>query len=182
MTDKQNRESQYSKDNELLFLSSTTIVTKATRNSDNKQVLIKKPASAFPTVRLIEGFKKDFYTTKTLHEKFPKHFINMLEMVEQENGSVLLVEEQEGDSLPEFLKKKKSLTLLEFLEIAKSMAKALEETHSLQILHRDIKLGNFILGAEKEVKLIDFGLSVIVSNKAPSVPCTNPTGTYAYMR
>eukprot|EP01080_Neovahlkampfia_damariscottae_P004961 gene4961-8555_t len=140
---------------EVLFSSSNTVITKATRNSDNKALLIKKPANAFPSLRVVESFKKDFHTTQTLHQKFPKHFINMIEMVEQENGSVFLVEEQDGDSLSNYLKNN-TLGTEEFLKLAISMTKALNECHSSQILHRDIKLANFILGREEEVKLIDF--------------------------
>eukprot|EP01080_Neovahlkampfia_damariscottae_P009924 gene9924-2245_t len=174
-------EVDYCSSNEILFSSSNTVVSKATRKKDGKEVLIKKPANPFPSVRLVESFKKDFHTTQSLHEKCPRHFINMIEMLEQENGSVFLVEEQEGDSLSNFLKCKKSLGVKKFLKLSISMSKALSECHSLQICHRDIKLANFILGCEDEVKLIDFGLSVIFSNKAPSIACSSPTGTYSYM-
>jgi histidine kinase len=172
----------YTYNNELLFVSSNTVVSKGKRNSDGLSILIKKPANSFPSNRLIESFKKDFHTTQMLYKQFPEHFVNMIEMLEQENGSVVLIEQQDGDSMTDFLKKKGNLNMKEFLKYAISMAKALGETHSLQILHRDIKLGNFILGAnEEEVKLIDFGLSVIISTKSPSIPCNSPTGTYAYM-
>eukprot|EP01080_Neovahlkampfia_damariscottae_P013082 gene13082-8442_t len=56
------------------------------------------------------------------------------------------------------------------------MSKCLYYSHKTQIFHRDIKLGNFITSGEK-VKLIDFGISVTVTRKSPSVSCTAPTGT-----
>jgi len=39
------------------------------------------------------------------------------------------------------------------------MTKGLSYIHSKRIIHRDIKLHNFLLDEKKHVKLIDFGLA-----------------------
>ena len=163
----------------VVFSSSNTIVQKATKN-DGTTVVIKKPAQNFPDALLIESFRKDFQFTKMLHNSYPKYFIDMIELIEQKNGSVFLVEE-EGTELKSFVAEKKKIELEEFLKVAIDMAKAVSCSHEKHVLHRDIKLRNFLVGNDKIVKLIDFGLAVVVSRKSPSVVCNSPIGTYGYM-
>jgi histidine kinase len=168
-------ETTYSVENsEPLFSSSNTVILRAKRISDGLSVVIKKPAKNFSETFLTESFKKDYQFTKMLHKAYPDYFINMVEMLEQKNGSVHLVEE-EGKEL-----KHEKFSTEEFLKVAKDMAIAVSCAHSLQIIHRDIKVRNFVVSSGK-TKLIDFGLAVVVSRKAPSVPCNTPIGTYGYM-
>lgn len=41
------------------------------------------------------------------------------------------------------------------------VAKALEHCHAIDLIHRDIKPDNMMFGSDGEVKLIDFGLSLV---------------------
>eukprot|EP01080_Neovahlkampfia_damariscottae_P004950 gene4950-8546_t len=83
-----------------------------------------------------------------LQISYPKHFVNMIEMVEQKNGAILLVEKEDGQGLQMYLSKKQ----------------------------KDVKLANFVVSSDEEtVKLIDFGISVMVSRKSPSISCNAPT-------
>jgi serine/threonine protein kinase len=167
---------------DIIFTSLKTIIQRGKRISDGLAVIFKKPAERFPSVSVLESFKKDFQFASMLHKSCPESFINMIETVEEKNGSMYLVEEYEGEGLHQHLEEKKSLSLEEFLVIAQGMLKALHHAHSKQVLHRDIKVANFTFNEKtKNVKLIDFGLSVMVSRKSPSVSCFNPTGTFGYM-
>ena len=168
----------------VLYTSSSSIVQKAVDNETKEEVLLKKPSVEFPSFTTTEAFKKDFQYTKLLHESHPDNFINMIDMVEQKNGSVFLVEEASFTGLQFYLQQKVKLDIQEFIKIALGMTKSLHFAHSKQIIHRDIKLANFVLSTTEndlKVKLIDFGLSIMVSRKSPSISCTTPTGTFSYM-
>eukprot|EP01080_Neovahlkampfia_damariscottae_P013081 gene13081-8357_t len=161
---------------DILFSSSKTLIEKALNKSNNEEVLIKKSVEDFPSFSLIESFKKDYQFTKMLHQYHPEHFVDMFEMFEQKNGGVALVEESDGEGLQFYLHQKKKLDQKEFLKIAIEMTKSLHYAHTKHILHRDVKLANFIVSNKSErVKLIDFGLSLMVSRKSPSVTCHIPT-------
>ena len=166
---------------EVIFTSSNTIIERATRN-DGVDVIIKKPHHTFPSQALVESYKKDFSFTKSFHDTNPEYFINMLDIIEQKNGSVVLIQEDVGSGLETLLQKKKLFTTKEFLILARDMTKSLDLVHSKQVIHRDIKVSNFVFDEKNQKpKLIDFGLAVYVSRKSPSISCSKPIGTFHYM-
>lgn len=57
------------------------------------------------------------------------------------------------------------------------MATAVQHLHSLNVLHRDIKPENILLGDDGEVKLADFGWSVVCSKGRRNTIC----GTLDYL-
>jgi eukaryotic-like serine/threonine-protein kinase len=67
----------------------------------------------------------------------------------------------------------------EAVAIAAQVAHALHAAHSRQIVHRDVKPGNIILGTDGTVKLLDFGLAK-PRDAAMARPGPTP-GTIAYM-
>jgi serine/threonine protein kinase len=166
---------------ELVFSNSNTLIQKGKRKTDNFNVIIKRPAEKYPSSSMIESYRKDFLFTKLLCEKYPENFIQVMELIEEKNGTLVLIEEDEGISLSEFLSNKVT-SIEDFLSIAFDMTSCLVFTHSKQIIHRDVKLGNFIYSFKhKKTKIIDFGASVLVSRKSPSVVCNNSIGTISYM-
>ena len=100
---------------EVIFTSSNTIIQRGTRN-DGKKVIIKKPQHTFPSHGLVESYKKDFSFTKLFYEGNHDYFLNMLEMIEEKNGSVILIQEDVGSGLETLLQKKKKFETKEFLK------------------------------------------------------------------
>lgn len=80
------------------------------------------------------------------------------EMRESENGSVYIaLEYVEGGTLGTLLTET-TLGTSQLFKISTGLARALQRTHELGFLHRDLCTGNVLLTREFEPKLADFGL------------------------
>lgn len=55
----------------------------------------------------------------------------------------------------------KQMTEFEAAEVMADLLKALNHCHSQCIIHRDIKPENIMFGADKKVKLVDFGFATV---------------------
>lgn len=63
------------------------------------------------------------------------------------------------DSQESFLKNDKGYTEADAAKILSKCLEALQHCHSMGITHRDIKPENIMYGKDKEIRLVDFGLS-----------------------
>ena len=94
---------------------------------------------------------------------------------EQDNTMFIAMEYVEGELLSDKLVRG-PLSISQAADIAIQVAEALEEAHSLSIVHRDIKSANIIIAARGMVKVLDFGLAKIVSNAKQATNQTVPLG------
>lgn len=92
---------------------------------------------------------------------------------EQDNTMFIAMEYVEGELLSDKLVRG-PMSVPQAADIAIQVAEALEEAHSLSIVHRDIKSANIIIAGRGMVKVLDFGLAKVVSNPNQS---TNQTVT-----
>jgi serine/threonine protein kinase/tetratricopeptide (TPR) repeat protein len=82
-------------------------------------------------------------------------------------GSVLFMASEyvEGQTLRQVIRNG-SLSLKEFLDVAIQGAQGLSAAHEAGIIHRDLKLENFILRQDGYLKVLDFGLAKTADNQA----------------
>jgi serine/threonine-protein kinase len=84
----------------------------------------------------------------------------------------------EGETLKDRLQRG-PLSLDEAVATGVQIARGLGAAHARGILHRDVKPGNVMLGADGTVRLLDFGLATVTD--ASRAPSSGTAGTVAYM-
>ncbi len=122
-------------------------------------------------------FLNEQYFLNTMHSK---HIVKLLDVVITPFEHIHIFEDIDAYSLDYFIKNN-SLTLVEQLEIAVKVAKALEYVHKHNILHLDINPKNIIYNQEsKHLQIIDFG-SAIKMNYRNILEQVYSSGSLLYM-
>jgi polo-like kinase 1 len=78
-------------------------------------------------------------------------------------------------TLNELLKRRKVLSEVEVRYYLQQLLLALSYLHNNQVIHRDLKLDNFFLGENLEVKVGDFGLAAKRNHKLRKTICGTPS-------
>src|SRR6185369_10458453 len=82
---------------------------------------------------------------------------------EFEGSSFIVMELVEGEMLSKAVERG-PVPILDAINIAMQVADALDEAHSVGIVHRDIKSSNLIITDRGLVKVLDFGLAKVTGN------------------
>ena len=89
--------------------------------------------------------------------------IKLYDVIEDKKSIMLAMEYIPGGSLKDYLKRKsnKKISEVEARKYFGQIIDALRYLHWKQIYHRDLKLENILLDYKKDIKIIDFGYSII---------------------
>lgn len=85
-----------------------------------------------------------------------------------------------GGSLERVIEQRGRLPWEQVVEYGLQMCAALECSHKHGIIHRDVKPGNFLIGANGQLKLSDFGLASVAAQRKITQP-GKTAGTFLYM-
>jgi serine/threonine protein phosphatase PrpC len=85
----------------------------------------------------------------------------------------------DGRSLEEWLASGRSFSVLETIEAAAQVARALGRMHRAGVVHRDIKPANLHLGEDRQWRIMDLG--VALSGREPKAQRTLRAGTPSFM-
>jgi serine/threonine protein kinase len=84
-----------------------------------------------------------------------------------------VMEYLEGETLHALLDRRLRLDVTVTIRIARQIASALVQAHDANIIHRDIKPANvFLVGDDRSVKILDFGIAKLGGPQAASSPKT----------
>ncbi|XP_063404988.1 hormonally up-regulated neu tumor-associated kinase-like [Mytilus trossulus] len=110
--------------------------------------------------------KEDSYVRKNLRREgkilqMVRHpnVVQLLEIMETENSYYLVMEYCKGGDLMDYICQRKKLEEREAKRFIRQVISALDYLHRMGILHRDLKVENLLLDENRDIKIIDFGLS-----------------------
>lgn len=111
---------------------------------------------------------------------------NVVRILDQgQSGPVyyIVMEFVPGETVRALLERDGPLPLRQSLEIARAVAAALEAARRADLVHRDVKPENFLIGTNGSIKLADFGMakSVLTAGRSGLTRAGDIVGTLAYM-
>lgn len=101
-------------------------------------------------------FRREAQTTARLSHQ---NIVSVYDIGNIDSHPFLVIEYVDGKSLDDVIKDGPPLSPFDIVRISKSIAEALEYSHSQGILHRDIKPENIMITRDGIPKLMDFGLA-----------------------
>ncbi|XP_013403241.1 hormonally up-regulated neu tumor-associated kinase [Lingula anatina] len=114
------------------------------------------------------------------------HIVQLYEVMETPNTYYLVTELCQGGDLMDHIVSRGRLSEKEVRLHMRHVVSALDHMHKAGVIHRDLKIENFLLDEKKEIKIIDFGLSNCFlnsgchDNRAMAAMCSTQCGSPAY--
>ena len=103
-----------------------------------------------------ELVRKEISILKLVKHKF---IVQLYEILQTAQHIFIIMEYCEGKEIMDYILTKNRLSELESLKYFQQLINCLFYLHSQNIAHRDVKIDNMLLDKNKDLKLIDFGLS-----------------------
>ncbi|KAI1904618.1 hypothetical protein AGOR_G00007550 [Albula goreensis] len=103
-----------------------------------------------------EKIDREIELHRVLHHK---HIVHFFHHFEDKDNIYILLEYCRRRSLAHILKARKVLTEPEVRYYLRQIVSGIKHLHEQEILHRDLKLGNFFINDSMELKVGDFGLA-----------------------
>src|SRR5260370_26009565 len=108
---------------------------------------------------ILDRFKQELVLS---HQVTHKNVIRIYDMGDADGMKFITMEFVEGDDLRTQTHEKKKFSPQEAVEITQQICRALEATHSVEVIHRDLKPQNIMRDKSGRILLMDFGLARMV--------------------
>lgn len=165
---------------ETIYESATTLVHRASRESQQASVLIKILKAEYPTLEQLTRLRHEY---KILHSLEIEGIAKPLALETYKNGLALILSDLGGETLHKLISLQKGIELSKFLPVAIQLASILSALHQNNIIHKDIKPHNILINDEiYQVILSDCSISSYQARESQTVKNPNLIeGTLAYM-
>ncbi len=112
--------------------------------------------------RNLERFFSEARSTASLTQA---NIVTVYDVGQIKDDYFISMEFIEGENFMNLIRRKKSFSPSQIVFIAIKLFKALDYSHRKGIIHRDIKPHNIMITKQKEIKIMDFGLAVILGDQ-----------------
>ncbi len=157
----------------------SSLVYRGQKDGDEKTIIIKVLKVKSPTPSEIARFKHEYDIIKNIDFH---GVVKNYDFLEYEEGFALVLEDFNGISLTEAIKKE-PFNIESFLKTGIKLSEALGALHKQNIIHKDIKPQNIVINQKSgQVKITDFGIAAVLTHENDEI--FNPeviAGTLAYM-
>ncbi len=100
------------------------------------------------------------------------NIVHVYDYGEDPSGPYIVMELIDGEDLASILRRSGALPPRQVARIGAGVARALAAAHARGLVHRDIKPGNVLIGADGAVKVADFGIARAVAEAQVTLPGT----------
>lgn len=104
----------------------------------------------------IRRFRREAQSAASLSHP---NVVSMYDVGQEGDNHFIVMEYVEGMTLNDLIREKAPLQVEDALHIATQICDALEHAHHNQIIHRDIKPHNILIGKNGRIKVTDFGIA-----------------------
>ena len=162
-----------------VYESANSLVYRAILKRDELPIILKILKEDYPTPSELTRYRQEYEITSSLNIA---GVIKAYDLQRYQNTLTMFLEDFGGDSLAVLLNNQ-TFSLSELLSIAVQIADTLVSIHAANIIHKDINPSNIVYNpTTRQVKLIDFGISTILTRENPTLKGPNLLeGTLAYM-
>lgn len=123
----------------------------------NRNVAIKVLRQQFVNdEEFIRRFRREAQSAASLSHS---NIVSVYDVGQEDEIHYIVMEYIEGQNLNEIIKERAPLQIEEAVRVASQIADALDHAHHNQIIHRDIKPHNILIGRNGRVKVTDFGIA-----------------------
>lgn len=138
------------------------LVYKARDNLLNRNVAVKVLRQQFMHDEdFIRRFRREAQAAASLSHP---NIVSIYDVGQDEDTHYIVMEFVDGANLNEIIRERAPLQTEEAVKIAAQICDALDHAHLNQIIHRDIKPHNILIGNNGRVKVTDFGIARAVTS------------------
>ena len=116
--------------------------------------------------KVVANFVKEAQSSASLVHN---NIVSVYDVGEEDGINYMVMEYVDGITLKEYIKTRGALPWQEACDYALQIGQGINEAHSINIVHRDIKPQNIIMTKDKILKVTDFGIAKAVAGETTVV-------------